>query len=105
MDYTENIVSVKNYINTHLFEELSADKIAAYQGYSTFHFCRIFKEYTGKSLMRYVREKRLEAAEAEMQQGKSTYVAALDCGFETASGFSRAYKKLFGERPGERLRA
>lgn len=99
MDYTENIKKTKEYIEKSLSENLTAEKIAANVGYSVFHYCRVFKEYTGKSLMSYVREKRLEAAEKEMKNGESAAEAAQKCGFETVSGFSRAYKKKFGKRP------
>ncbi len=99
MDYTENINRTKTYIENNLTEELSVDKIAYDMGYSTYHFCRIFKAYTGVSLMKYVREKRLERAKTEIRQGATAASAAIDCGFETASGFSRAYKRTYGHRP------
>lgn len=105
MDYSENIRRTKEYIAKHLSEELTAEEIAAYAGYSTFHYCRIFKEYTGKSLMRYVREKRLEAAEKEIKNGEPTAEVAQRSGFETTSGFSRAYKKKFGKRPAKEINA
>ena len=99
MDYSENVKAIKTYIDLHLEEELSAEKLAAKEGYSVFHFCRIFKEYTGEGLMSYVREKRLEAAKKEIEEGNSTSAVAEKYGFETASGFSRAYKRKFGECP------
>ncbi len=99
MDYTESVSQSIDYINAHLNENLTAEKIAANAGYSVFHFCRIFKEYSGKSLMRFVRERRLENAEREVEDGHRLCEIACKYGFETASGFSRAYEKKFGERP------
>lgn len=83
------------------FRKPYSGKIAAQAGYSTFHYCRVFKENTGKSLMRYVREKRLEAAKKEIQSGEAAADVAQKYGFETTSGFLRAYKKEFGKRPSE----
>ncbi len=100
MDYTESIRRTENYIAEHLSDDLSAEKIAAEAGYSVFHYCRVFREYTGVSLMTYVRGKRLEAAVEEIRKGKPTADVALECGFETASGFSRAYERKFGTKPG-----
>ena len=94
MDYTESINQSIDYI-----------KIASYVGYSVFHFCRIFKEYSGKSLMRFVRERRLETAEKEVENGCRLCEVACKYGFETASGFSRAYEKKFGARPAKRMNA
>ncbi|MBQ2862070.1 MAG: helix-turn-helix transcriptional regulator [Oscillospiraceae bacterium] len=105
MDYTESVKRSMDYICSHLEDELSAEKIAASEGYSVFHFCRIFKEYTGKSLMRYVREKRLEKAEKEIENGEPASCVAIKYGFETQSGFSRAFAKQFGERPAKKRNA
>ena len=98
MDYSESVIRTKKFIEQHLSEGLTAEKIAAQAGYSTFHYCRVFKENTGKSLMRYVREKRLEAAKKEIQSGEAAADVAQKYGFETTSGFLRAYKKEFGKR-------
>jgi len=68
MDYTESIEKTKVFISEHLYDELTAENIASNAGYSVFHFCRIFKEETGKSLMSYVREKRLELAESDIEK-------------------------------------
>ncbi len=105
MDYSESIKKTEKYISEHLSEDLTAESIAANAGYSVFHFCRVFKEKTGKSLMRYVREKRLEVAEKEMENGETTAEVAVKYGFETSSGFSRAYFRKFGERPKKRMNA
>lgn len=105
MDYTETIAKTKDFISKNLSEELSAEIIAANAGYSVFHYCRVFKEYTGKCLMTYVREKRLEAAFAEMRKGKTTAEVAEKCGFETPSGFLRAFKRKFGEGAVNKLHA
>ena len=105
MNYSESIEKIKIYIKEHLTDELSAESIAHEAGYSVFHFCRIFKEYTGKSLMKYVRDKRLEKAEKNIAKGESTAEVAYKCGFETSSGFARAYEKKFGERPTRKMNA
>ena len=99
MNYIENIERIKDYIDSHIESKLTAEELAAMEGYSVFHFCRIFKEYTGEGLMSYVREKRLEAAKKEIEEGKSASAVAEKYGFETTSGFSRAYKRTFGECP------
>ena len=105
MDYTESIKKTKIYINEHLSDELTAENIAYEAGYSVFHFCRVFKEETGKSLMSYVREKRLELAESDIEKGEPAIDVALKYGFETQSGFARAYERKFGERPTKRKHA
>ena len=55
--------------------------------------------------MSYVREKRLELAENDIEKGEATLDVALKYGFETSSGFSRAYERKFGKRPTQKLHA
>ncbi|MBR3963306.1 MAG: helix-turn-helix transcriptional regulator [Oscillospiraceae bacterium] len=105
MNYSESIEKTKNYIMEHLSDELTAENIAYQAGYSVFHFCRVFKEETGKSLMSYVREKRLELAETDIEKGEPALDVALKYGFETQSGFARAYERKFGERPTRKMHA
>ena len=105
MDYTESIERTKEYIKEHICDELTAENIAHQVGYSVFHFCRVFKEKTGKSLMSYVREIRLDLAEKDIQKGESALDVALKYGFDTQSGFARAYAKKFGERPTKKINA
>jgi len=99
MDYKKDMDKAINYIEHHLTDELSADEIASEAGYSLFHFCRIFKDYTGETLMRYVRSRRLEVSAGEIRRGCKIPDVAMKYGFETASGFSRAYKRFYGESP------
>ena len=49
--------------------------------------------------MGYVREKRLDAAKEDIINGKSFEEIAEKYGFETQSGFARAYQRKFGIRP------
>ena len=103
MDYTVSVEKSKEYIKEHLNEELTAEKIANHAGYSVFHFCRVFKKETGKSLMSYVREVRLELAAKDIENGEAALDVAIKYGFDTQSGFSRAYKRKFGERPSHKV--
>lgn len=105
MDYKDSIEKTKEYIKENLTEELTAEKIAHHAGYSVFHFCRVFKKETGKSLMNYVREIRLELAEKDIKKGEAALDVAIKYGFDTQSGFSRAYERKFGERPTRKMHA
>ncbi len=49
--------------------------------------------------MDYVRRKRLNQAKRELLHGRKIIDIAFDYGFETASGFSKAFRKEFGYSP------
>ena len=100
MDHGKIVNKSIEYIEEHLDEQLSPDIIAANAGYSVYHFSRLFKECTGKSVMSFVRDRRLELAQKEFGGNRICDIAE-KFGYETASGFCRAYKRRFGIRPGK----
>ncbi len=99
MNYSEALSASVEFIERHLQDELTPESIADYAGYSVFHFCRVFASVYGVPLMDYVRARRLSRARAELLLGRKVIDAALDYGFETASGFSKAFRKAYGYSP------
>ncbi|MGV8983403.1 HD domain-containing protein [Clostridium sp.] len=87
------------YIEKNIKEQLATDIIANEVGYSAYHFSRIFKEQMGMSLMEYVRERRLICASKDIFAGKKIIDVSIEYGFQTHSGFSKAFKKKFGFTP------
>lgn len=83
----------------HIKEELTAKEIAEQIGYSVFHFCRVFSLCKGMTLMDYIRKRRLSLARCFLLGDGKIIDIALDYGFETASGFSKAFRKEFGYSP------
>jgi AraC-like DNA-binding protein len=65
---------------------------------STFHSS--FKAVTATSPLQYIKHVRLHKARALMiQDGLNAGIAAMQVGYESASQFSREYKRLFGVTP------
>ena len=99
MSYIEAIQGILEHIDAHIGEEMSAGTLAARAGFSEYHFCRVFRWCVGYSVMGYVRSRRLAFAAAELSGGRKILDIALDYGFETHSGFSKAFKRHFGCTP------
>lgn len=99
MDYTEILQSVLTYIDAHIRETLSGEALAKVAGFSPYHFSRVFQWGVGYSVMEYVRRRRLAFAATELGQGRRILDIALDYGFETHSGFSKAFRRHFGCPP------
>ncbi|WP_314591995.1 effector binding domain-containing protein [Paenibacillus terrigena] len=83
----------------NLKQDLHANEIADHIGYSVYHFCRVFSMVQGVPLMDFVRKKRLNQARRELLLGRKVIDIAFEYGFETASGFSKAFRKEFGYSP------
>ena len=90
------------YLNAHLTEGLTIDELAARFYISKYHMMRRFRDETGYTIHGYVTEKRLLLAQQLLEQGIPSGEAALRCGYQEYSTFSRAYKKQFDRSPSER---
>ena len=99
MNYSDTISQSIEFIEAHIKEELSIKEIATRAGYSVYHFCRIFTAATGRTVMDYIRYRRLSLARMELLKERKIIDVALDYGFETASGFTKAFHKEFGYSP------
>ncbi|MCR9287564.1 MAG: trifunctional transcriptional activator/DNA repair protein Ada/methylated-DNA--[protein]-cysteine S-methyltransferase [Bacteroidetes bacterium] len=62
---------------------------------------RQFQKHYGLTFQAYQRGRRLGMALHEVRNGESVIGAQLDAGFESASGFWEAFRKIFGAPPSE----
>lgn len=93
------------YIESHFAGEITLDEIAAAAGVSRFHLSRAFGEATGRSVMRYVRGRRLSEAARALAAGADDILAvALEVGYGSHEAFTRAFRDQFGHTP-EAVRA
>lgn len=87
------------YINRHLDEDLSIDRLAGKYFLSKYYLMRKFKEETGYTIHNYIVSKRLLLARSLIIQGTPVMKAAQQSGFRDYTTFVRAYKKQFGTAP------
>lgn len=94
---------VKRYIDEHLGEDLSVERLAARVGVSRYWFSRAFAGSVGEPPSIHVRRRRLEVALERLMAGSPVLGTAVDLGFSDQSHFTRVFRRHFGETPG-RLR-
>jgi len=99
MDHIDILQEILGYIDKHIKEELNVEKLAERAGFSPYYFCRIFQCGVGASIMEYVRNRRLAYAASELNSGNKILNIAVEYGFETHSGFSKAFRRYFGCPP------
>lgn len=93
------------YIESHFASELTLDEIARHAGVSGFYLTRAFATVTGRSLMRYVRARRLTVAARALSNGATDILTvAIDAGYGSHEAFTRAFRDQFGFTP-ESVRA
>lgn len=99
--YAARFRRVFDYIEKHLDDELSVERLSEVANFSKFHFHRQFSDYTGIGVFRYVQLMRLKRASYRLAFNPLDKVIdiALEAGFENPESFSRAFKHIFGQTP------
>lgn len=88
------------YINSHIYEDISIDNICSAVHISKYHFCRQFKKATGLTVMEYILKTRIVIAKNMLLKEKITITEISSrCGFSSVSYFSRIFKKETGMTP------
>lgn len=81
-------------------EKITVEELAKLCNVTKYHFCRLFKEETGLSVIQYIISYRISIAETMLKStDNSIENVAYSCGFEDVSYFYRTYKKLKGISP------
>lgn len=96
------ISRVLKRIESQYTENLSVDQLAAEANMSVSAFHHNFKSVTSTSPLQYLKSYRLHKARMLMiHDGMKASAAAMRVGYESASQFSREFKRYFGMTPGE----
>ncbi len=93
------VLSIMEYINTHLDTELTIDIIANTFYISKYNMMRTFKKETGYTILDYITMKRMILAKQLIMEGASLTSIAFDCGYNSYSSFYRCYKKFYNCQP------
>lgn len=91
---------VVTFIDEHLGEALSLDRLAAEAELSKYYFARRFREETGLTPWAYVRRARVEKAKELLERGAAPAEAAVAAGFFDQSHLTNTMKALDGQTPG-----
>ncbi|WP_309604932.1 helix-turn-helix domain-containing protein [Phenylobacterium sp.] len=99
---TDPMDRARRHIEDNLDSRLDLNVVADAAGLSPYHFSRLFTARYGLSPIAYVRVRRLEAAAGQLRSGPRTRLIdlALDWGFDSQEGFTRAFTRTFGIAPG-----
>lgn len=87
---------VLKYIHQNIDTRLVATEVAHHFGYSKWYFCEKFRSFTGKTFVEYVRFYRMQLAAIDILSGKKISDVAMDYGYDTISGFNKAFLSEYG---------
>ena len=90
------------YIQSHLADDLTVEKIAANAGYSPSYFSHVFNRETGMSPYRFVVKSRMDSAMQLLQTTRlSIQEIAFQVGFNSVANFCYAFRREKGLSPHE----
>ena len=100
-EHKVRINEVLYHIYTNLSTKFTIEELARISSYSPFHFQRVFKDITNKSVIIYIKETRLEwAANLLIFNHESTITEiAHTCGLKSSATFANEFKKKYGMTP------
>lgn len=98
-DFSPILQKALAYVNQNLFTIENVDEIARALFISPSYLFQLFRSSLHQTPMRYIRDKRLLAAQRRIRRGMSPTVACKECGFKEYASFFRSYQTFFGHAP------
>lgn len=93
---------MQEYIEEHLSDAITLAQLSEASRFSPWHSHRLFKEYTGFTPAEYIRRLRLSRSALRLRDESIKVIdAALDMGFGSPDGYTRAFYREFGVSPRE----
>ena len=90
---------VSDYIDVHLSDDLTLERLAGTFYASPYYLVHLFKEKSGLSLHQFITKKRVTAAKNAILAGEPASSVCRDCGFLDYSSFYRAFTREYGVSP------
>lgn len=100
MSWLEDIVSSIKYMENHLTDELSVEKVASSVNLSPFYFQKGFAILCGVTVTEYIRNRRLSLAGRDLQiDGCKVIDVAMKYGYDSPDSFAKAFTRFHGITP------
>jgi AraC family transcriptional regulator len=102
-NYRDQFRKILEYIDAHLDDELTVDRLSNVAAFSKYHFHRQFSALFGVSVYKYIQLNRLKCASYQLAFRDREQITdiALTSGYKSPEAFSRAFKKSLGQTPSE----
>ncbi|MDD4370476.1 MAG: AraC family transcriptional regulator [Anaerostipes sp.] len=94
--------NMQNYIEEHLYENITAADLARASGYSSWYANRLFSHWLNITPAEYIRKLRLSKSALKLRDEEIKIIdVAFEVGFNSVDGYQRAFRREFGCNPRE----
>lgn len=102
MDWIKRLNEVIDFVETHLDEEVDVVQLARMSCCSVFQFQRMFSYLANVPLGVYIRRRRMSQAASRLLQPHAKVLdVALQCGYDSPTAFTRAFRQVHGIAPSQ----
>jgi AraC-like DNA-binding protein/quercetin dioxygenase-like cupin family protein len=98
-DASEELATVIDYINAHIYEEITVADISRALFVSQKTLERKFKEMLNITPLEFIRRRKLMSAAEMLQNGESVLSAGINVGYNDTSYFIELFKKYYSMTP------
>lgn len=100
MDWVDAISKAIQYIEEHITEELTVDRISENINISSFYFQKGFSMLCGFTIVEYIRNRRLTLAGNDLATGEEKVMdIAMKYRYDSPDSFTRAFTRFHGVTP------
>ncbi|HNW86691.1 MAG TPA: AraC family transcriptional regulator [Candidatus Limiplasma sp.] len=91
---------MQDYIEAHLYEEITLVDLARASAYSPWYANRLFTQWLGRTPADYIRRLRLSKSALKLRDARVKVAdVAFEVGFSSVDGYQRAFYREFGYNP------
>jgi AraC family transcriptional regulator of adaptative response/methylated-DNA-[protein]-cysteine methyltransferase len=99
-DAVRRVRQAQHYLDTHLDETVTLDRLGSAVGLSPYHLQRTFKRHTGMSPRAYASSRRMERMKRGLKAGGTVSRATYDAGYSSPSRAYEHTRQRLGMTPG-----
>ncbi len=99
MNINDLFVEIIDYINKHIYEDITIDELSLYFGYEKSYLMKAFKKKIGLPIKGYINNRKIMNVLKELKSDDSLLKIALNNGFNSLEYFSEIFSKEVGVSP------
>lgn len=103
---SNHISDILEYINENYTRTITLTELSTRFYISEFHLCRIFKKFTGRTIVEYINYLRIEKAKIILTTSDTSIKeVAKICGFKTTARFNHVFKEYERTNPSQFIKS